>query len=106
MAGGVGAPVNGPRVWPFLTFLGALPGVCVVAFVVVFALFIRDMALSGQTCLLDTRDWPPGFAVVELCLNRTRAAPRRLWWEVPALVIAGGLGGAALAGKRMASTAR
>ncbi len=35
--------------------------------------------------------------MLEVCLSRARAAAGRLWWEIGALVIAGGLVGAALA---------
>ncbi len=77
--------------------LGAALGACLVAFAVLAGLFVRDLVLSGQACLVEMRDFPPAAVFLELCANRTRATAHRLWFEVPALVLAGGLLGAALA---------
>lgn len=89
--------MNGRRGWPYPLVLGAVLGVTGVAFVLVFALFVRDLGLSAETCTMQPQGGAPGIAAVELCLNRTQAAAGRLWWEIAVLVLAVGLLGLTLA---------
>ncbi len=73
------------------TVFRSVLGTALVGFAVLLAMFLRDLVLSGQTCPMDTRDWPPGITLWQFCVSRTQAAVRRLWWEAASLVLAGGL---------------
>ncbi len=77
--------------------VGAALGACLVALGVVVGLFVRDLVLSGQTCTTLAEAGPAAPILFQACMGRVQAAAGRLWWEVGALVIAGGLVGAALA---------
>ncbi len=61
--------MKGTQGWALRTILGALLIACAVAFLVLAALFVRDLALSAQARTADTQNWPPGIAVWEFCLN-------------------------------------
>ncbi len=81
--------------------VGAVLGVCLVVFGVFAGLFTRDLILSGQTCTALAGAGPAAPILFEACMARVQAAAGRLWWEISALVAAGGLIGA-LARQRQA----
>ncbi len=77
--------------------LDAALGVCLAAFVILLALFLRDVALAGHVCMVPSPMEPTGPMLLAACLERVQGEGRRLCYEVPALVLAGGLIGTSLA---------
>ncbi len=79
-----------------LHLIDAVLGACLVPFAALAGLFTRDLILSGQTCATLAGAGPTGPILFETCMGRVRAADRRLRYELPALVVAGGFIGMAL----------